>query len=181
MKVLPAAKSLAFSLLLLLPAASQSQNMVADWDAIAENTIVTVGLKSPAGSTVFYAYVDVAVYDAVNSINHQHRPFAVRVDAPRGASIDAAVIASAHDVLVHFFPAQQAALDADEAASLGALANSQAKTDGITAGESVAARWIARRANDGLEAPIVYTWGSGPGVWQPAPPFPPPLPRGWEP
>jgi hypothetical protein len=104
----------------------------------------------------------------------RHRPFAVSVAAPRGAAIDAAVIASAHDVLVHYFPAQQAVLDADEDTSLGALQNSQGKMDGEFVGEKVAAKWIAMRANDGLEAPIVYTWGSGPGVWQPVPPFPPP-------
>ena len=174
MKVLAGTRTLAACLSLALPVASHGQNAVADWDAIANNTIVTVGGKSPAGSMVLFAYTDVAVYDSVNSITHRHRPFAVSVAAPRGASLDAAVIASAHDVLVHYFPAQQAALDADEATSLGALPNSQATTDGVSVGEAVAARWIALRANDGLEAPIVYTWGSGPGDWQPVPPFPPP-------
>jgi hypothetical protein len=174
MKGLSAVKALTVSLMLLLPAASRSQNVVADWDAIALNTIVAVGLKPPSSAPDFFSYVAVAEYDSVNSIDHRHRPFAVSVAAPRGASIDAAVIASAHDVLVHYFPLQQGALDADEYASLGALQNSQAKANGKSVGENVAARWIAMRANDGLEAPIVYTWGSGPGVWQPVPPFPPP-------
>jgi len=173
MKAGIAIKASAVALLLLPAAHSRSQNVVADWDAIASNAIVSAG-KSPAASFVFFAYVDVAVYDAVNSIDRRHRPFAVSVNAPRGASVDAAAVAAAHDVLVHYFPLQQAALDADEAASLGAMQNSQAKTDGISVGEAVAAKWIALRANDGVEAPIVYTWGSGPGVWQPAPPFPPP-------
>jgi PAP2 superfamily len=175
MKAGIAIKAFALALLLLPTVQSRSQNVVADWDAIASNTIVTVGGKSPAGSFVFFAYVDVAVYDAVNSIDHRHRPFAVSVNAPRGASVDSAVVAAAHDVLVHYFPAQQTVLDADEAASLGAMQNSQAKADGISVGEAVAAQWIALRANDGVEAPIVYTWGSGPGVWQPVPPFPPPV------
>jgi len=174
MKLRPVTHALSLSLLLLLPIASHSQNPIADWDAITQNTVVTVGLRSPAAAFVFFAYVNVAEYDAVNSINHHYRPFAVSVNAPRSASIDAAVIASAHDVLVHYFPAQQPALDADEAASLGALPNSQGKTDGIAVGRAVAARWIAMRASDGVEAPVVYIPGSGPGVWQPVPPFPPP-------
>jgi hypothetical protein len=168
-------KAAAIGLLALSPVLSRSQNAVADWDAIALHSIVTVGLKSPAASFIFFAYVDVAVYDAVNAINHRNRPFAVHLDAPRGASIDAAVIASAHDVLVHLFPAQQADLDADEIASLNALSNSQSKAEGISVGRAVAAKWIALRANDGLEAPITYVWGSGPGIWEPVPPFPPPV------
>jgi hypothetical protein len=174
MKALAGARVLAAGLVLALPVILHGQNAVADWNAIASNTIVTVGGKSPAGSMVFFAYAHVAVYDAVNSITRQHRPFAVSVAAPRGASPDAAVITAAHDVLVHYFPAQQATLDADEAASLGALPNSQGKTDGITVGSAVAARWLALRASDGVEAPISYVWGTGPGDWEPIPPFPPP-------
>jgi hypothetical protein len=174
MKAFAGFRVLAAGLLLALPLASHSQNAVADWNAIAANTIVTVGGKSPAACMVYFAYTHVAVYDAVNSITRGHRPFAVSVAAPRGASLDAAVIAAAHDVLVHYFPTQQATLDANEDASLGALPNSQSKTDGIIVGQSVAAQWLALRANDGVEAPVVYVWGTAPGDWQPVPPFPPP-------
>jgi hypothetical protein len=175
MKACCAVKALAIGLLLLPSAVLRSQNVVADWDAIAANTIVTVGGKSPAASFVFFAYVDIAVYDAVNAIEHRHRPFAVSVHAPKGASVDAAVVTAAHDVLVHYFPLQQSALDADEDTSLGALSDSQVKTDGMNVGEAVAAKWIDLRANDGVEAPIVYVWGHGPGIWEPVPPFPPPV------
>jgi hypothetical protein len=174
MKARCAAKAIVIGLL-LLPAVLRSQNVVADWDAIAANTIVTVGGAAPASSFIFFAYVDVAVYDAVNSIEHRDRPFALRVRAPRGASVDAAVITAAHDVLVHYYPLQQAALDADEDASLAAIPNSQAKTDGMTVGQAVAASWIDLRANDGVNAPITYVWGHGPGIWEPVPPFPPPV------
>src|ERR1035437_4064120 len=86
-------------LLLLSPVAGICQNVVSEWDAISLNSIVFQAKK--ASAAVLFAYVDVAMYDAVNSINHQYPPFAVRVDAPRGASVDAAVVAAAHDVLVH--------------------------------------------------------------------------------
>jgi hypothetical protein len=174
MKARCVVKALAIGLL-LLPAMLRGQNVVADWNAIASNTIVTVGGTSPAASFIFFAYVDVAVYDAVNSIEHRNRPFAVRVPAPRGASVDAAVITAAHDVLVRYFPHQQAALDADEDASLAAIPDSQAKTDGMTVGQGVAANWIDLRMNDGVNAPITYVWGHGPGIWEPVPPFPPPV------
>ena len=60
MKAGIAIKASAVALLLLPAAHSRSQNVVADWDAIASNAIVSAG-KSPAASFVFFAYVDVAV------------------------------------------------------------------------------------------------------------------------
>jgi hypothetical protein len=161
------------SLLLFASMTGVCQNAVSDWDAISLNTIVIQGQKPSAA--VLFAYVSVAMYDSVSSINHQYTPFAVRVDAPRHASVDAAVVAAAHDVLVHYFPASQTDLDAAESASLGKIADAQSKIDGINVGTAVAARWIAMRSGDGFEAPITYVWGHGPGIWEPVPPFPPPI------
>jgi hypothetical protein len=161
---------------LLLAAATQAQNPVADWDANALTAILTAK-KSPVVSFVYFAYVDVAMFDAVNSIDRRFKPFAVSVDAPRGASQDAAVIAAAHDVLAHYFPNQQSTLDAQEAASLATIPDGQPRTDGIAIGQAVAAQWISLRANDGLEAHVVYTPGHGPGIWEPVPTFPAPPPN----
>jgi hypothetical protein len=161
---------------LLLAATTQAQNPVADWDANALAAILTAK-KSPVVSFVYFAYVDVAMFDAVNSIDRRFKPFAVSVDAPRGASQDAAVIAAAHDVLAHYFPNQQSALDAQEAASLAAIPDGQPRTDGIAIGQAVAAQWISLRANDGLEAHVIYTPGHGPGIWEPVPTFPAPPPN----
>jgi hypothetical protein len=132
-------------------------------------------------SGIFFAYEAVAMYDAANSIQRRYQPFAVSADAPKGDSVDAAVVAAAHDVLVHYFQDQQGVLDSLEANSLGKIADSQAKTDSIAGGQAVAQRWNDLRTGDGLEAPIQYVWGHGPGIWEPVPPFPPPatpwLPR----
>jgi len=159
---------------LLVPASALSQNVAADWNAIGRTTIVTVGQKPPSSSGIFFAYEAVAMYDAANSIQRRYQPFAVSVDAPKGASVDAAVVAAAHDVLVHYFHNQQGVLDALEVNSLSQIADSQAKTDGIAVGQAVAQRWNELRTGDGLEAPIQYVWGHGPGIWEPVPPFPPP-------
>ena len=55
MKSLVGARVLTACLLLAPPVALHGQNAVADWDAIAQNTVVTVGGKSPAAWTVFFA------------------------------------------------------------------------------------------------------------------------------
>jgi hypothetical protein len=157
--------------------ASPAQNAVANWHAITETTVVATAKKSPSVAFVYFAYVDVAMYDAVNSIGGRFKPFAVETHAPRGASRDAAAATAAHDVLVHYFPTQASTLDADLAASMATIADGQAKTDGISVGKAVAAQWLALRTGDGLEAPVVFVWGHGPGIWEPVPTYPAPPPN----
>jgi len=165
-------------------ATSVAANAVADWHAVAETVIPASGRKN-AVALPHYAYVDVAMYDAVNAINHRHRPFAVDVHAPRGASEDAAAAQAAHDVLSHFFaspPATNAAtnaatIEAALTASLAAIPDGPSKTDGVNVGKMVAAQWLSLRAGDGLEKAIPYTPGSGPGVWVPVPNYPAPPPN----
>jgi hypothetical protein len=158
-------------------AEANAQNAVADWDANTLNAVVTTAKKAPAVAPVYFAYVTVAMFDAANSIDRRYEPFAVSVRAPRGASVDAAVIAAAHDVLAHYFPAQQSTLDAEQVASLAALHDGTSKSDGMTVGQAVALQWLALRAGDGVEAPIVYTPGHGPGIWEPVPNYPAPPPN----
>src|SRR5216683_8246192 len=107
----------------------QAQNVVIDWNKIASTTIVTNVNQSSALSGVWFAYVHLAVYDAVNAIDRRHQPYLFTTDAPDGASKDAAAAAAAHRVLVTYFPSQQAGpagLDAQFAASLAAISDSPA-------------------------------------------------------
>jgi hypothetical protein len=159
-----------------LASESFAQNPIADWHSVMESSVASTGRKN-AVALPYFAYVDVAMYDAVNSIDQRFQPFAVDLHAPRGASKDAAAASAAHDVLTHYFPTQAATFDAALAASLAAIADSQSKTDGINVGKAVAAQWLALRAGDGLEAAIVYTPGHGPGIWEPVPTYPAPPPN----
>ena len=152
-----------------LPAGAR--NVVTDWTAIASTAIVKNGGKTPGASSVWFAYASIAVYDAVNAITGQYRPFYYQGPGARNVSIDAAAVAAAHKVLVNYFPSQQADLDNQYTASLAGInADPQIKAAGVTVGEAAAAALIAARANDGLEANVPYTPGTGPGVWQPTPP-----------
>ena len=51
---------------------------------------------SPAEGHTIFAYVAIAVYDAVMAVEGGYEPFAVDIDAPDGASPEAAVAAAAH-------------------------------------------------------------------------------------
>ena len=153
-----------------------AQGVVETWHSVMESLIPASGRKN-AVALPQYAYVDVAMYDAVNSIDRRYRAFAVNVAAARDASKDAAAAQAAHDVLLSHLPSQAVALDAAFASSLSLIPDGQSKTAGIAVGKAVASRWLALRAGDGLEAPLTYTWGSGPGVWQPVPTYPAPPPN----
>ncbi len=149
---------------------AESQNVVSDWNMIAARTITLNAGKPPGPSGIYLAIVHLAVYDAVNSIDKRFKPYASSPNAPPGASLEAAAIASAHRTLVSMFPAQQGALDADYAASLANIPDSQSKDDGIAVGEAAAQAILDLRANDGREANVVYVPGHGPGIWEPTPP-----------
>lgn len=147
------------------------QNAVTDWNSIASTTIVTNGGKSPGAASVWFTYSSLAVYDAVNAITGHYQPFYYHILGPGSASIDAAAVAAAHRVLVNYFPSQQIALDNQFKASLGKItADAGAKTAGVAVGEAAATAVISARTDDGLEAHVTYTPGTGPGAWIPTPP-----------
>jgi hypothetical protein len=121
------------------------------------------------------AYVHAAVYDAVNAIDGRYTVYAVRpTTSPIGASPDAAVAAAAYTVLTTVFPgltpAQREWLDAQYAAALAAIPDGPAKTDGVAVGTEVATAFMALRSGDGRNAPVPYTFQSGPGQYQRTPP-----------
>lgn len=148
-------------------AVSSGRDAVITWNTIMLRTVVTNGLQSPPASFVYGAYVQAAVYNAVVAIEGRYQAYESNLPRSRRASIEAAVATAAHDVLVHYFPLQQAALDADYTASLEAIKDGTAKSDGIQVGAVAADELIALRAEDGLNADIGFTMpAAGPGVWQ---------------
>lgn len=146
-------------------------DMVLDWNAHAANAIVGVAGQRPERGLIRLAMVQVAIYDAVNAIEgYPFEAYGVSPNVVSPASPLAATAAAAHDVLVALFPAQQADLDAKYSASLTTIPDGPAKTNGISVGQRTAAGILALRANDGRDAVVPYTPGSGPGVWMPTPP-----------
>jgi hypothetical protein len=72
-------------------------------------------------------------------------------------------VAAAHQVLVTYVPSAQANLDEAYAASLAQLPDGKAKTRGIAFGTRAADNLIRLRANDGRNAPILFTQPPAPG------------------
>lgn len=154
---------------------SPPDTYVASWDATATQAFTAAAL-TPAEGHVIFAYLAIAEYDSVMAIDGGYKPFAVDVDAPEGASAEAAVNEAAYRILVHYLPAQKTTiLDPAYLAAMGTIPASQAKDDGTSTGKAVADLLIAQRADDGFRASVTYTPPNPPipGVWLPTAPTPP--------
>lgn len=137
-----------------LPAGNAAQQ----WDKIAEDTVVGAGAFQGEGF-VYLAYVSKAMDGAVNPGQRN------------GQNSDAAVTQAAYDILVNYFPSQQANLSALHDAALAAIPDGPAKRNGIMYGDLAAAKVIRDRTSDGLMTPIATTspytpLAPGPGVWR---------------
>ncbi|WP_158749839.1 vanadium-dependent haloperoxidase [Acidobacterium sp. S8] len=133
---------------LLFGAAVAKADAVLDWNLIAVNTAITNG-QSPYAQARYAAIVQLAVFEAVNTITGDYRPYLGSIVAPHGASPDAAAIQAAYRVLSTYFPASASTLDTARANSLASIPDGQAKNDGIATGDAAALAMIALRANDG--------------------------------
>jgi hypothetical protein len=163
--------ALSFAIAFLVITGLNAQNVVVQWNGIASTTIVTNAKEVSVASGAWFAYVHLAMYDAVNAIDHRFKPYIFTTNAPIGASQDAAAIAAAHYVLVYYFPSQAATLDSQFSTSLAAIPDSPANVSaGVVIGEAAAKELIAARLDDGLLANVPYTPPIGPGFYQRTPP-----------
>jgi len=153
--------------------------VISDWNAIAVDTLVGDTTKQPVEDILYMAFVQAAVYNAVVGVEGRYEPYRFHARAPRGASVRAAAVAAAHQVLVTYVPSARAALDDDYAESLAQIPDGKAKTHGIAFGTRAADSLIRLRAHDGRNAPILFTQPAAPGVWRPTPPAMLPMSAPW--
>jgi membrane-associated phospholipid phosphatase len=145
---------------------------VLDWNVIAVDTAVADG-QNPFAQARYAAIVQLAVFEAVNAITGDYRPYIGSIVAPHGASADAAAIQAAYRVLITYFPGSATPLDAARTKSLELIHDAQAKSKGIATGEAAANTLIALRANDGSSPAQFKVPGAPvPGEWQATPSCP---------
>ena len=153
------------AVLLLAGAPGARADVVTDANAKAAE----IASKHPATpiSVRMMAIVQVSVFEAANAITGRYSPYRVKVTAPAGASVDAAVAAATRTALLKLMPTQQALIDADYQAALKPIPDGTAKTGGIAVGEQAAAAVLASCANDGSVAPNTYRPYTTAGVYVP--------------
>ena len=157
---------------LLLGSVLVNADVVLDWNAIAVDTAIANG-TNPFAQARYMAMVQLAVFEAVNSIKGEYKPYLGTITAPARASAEAAAAQAAHDVLFQSFKNSQVTLDQQLAATLALIPDGQAKQDGIAVGKAAAAAILALRANDGSAPLTFYTPGPpDPGAYQATPSCP---------
>ena len=111
---------------LFLGAGAAQANVVLQWNEIAVRTLTSQNpALNPFAQARFAAIVQLAVFEAVNSITGDYQgylgspsaPTGVSVSAPIGSSPEAAAVAAAYRVLITFFGAGAGATETTAAPS----------------------------------------------------------------
>jgi hypothetical protein len=163
-----AARALAAAL--ALPPLAAAADPVLEWN---ETAVHTMAGQNPFAQARFAAITQIAVFEAVNAVTRDYEPYLVTIEAPAGASPEAAAVAAAHGVLTVYFPAQAASLAAARDASLASIPAGPPRDQGLAVGAAAAAALVAARADDGSAPPAFHLPGSADaGVWQLTPSCP---------
>ena len=176
--------------------AEPAANPVVAWNEIAGDAalVCLAPTNNPLHEARMYAMMHVAIHDAVNAIDRRSQPYAFDGTAAPDASVEAAVAAAAHDVLVPTllaipapFPpacgqAAAAMVEAEYVTAVNAMPNGAAKAAGLAVGQEAAAAILALRANDGSDTPLIVTdmpQGTRPGEYRFTPGTPFQFAPGW--
>jgi len=142
-------------------------DVLTDWN---EKTVafVTPKMVPTAGQRVV-ATVQLAMFDAINSVDRRYKPYLVQLPATATTSREAAAATAAAAVLAGLHPQAEAEFKSAGTAYLATLPDGEGKSEGIRLGEAIAAKILATRATDGADAPDAYRPRTAPGVYIPTP------------
>jgi hypothetical protein len=152
----------------LMPALAAA-GVIVDWNNQLLQAVKETSTNPPNASRAM-AMTSAAVFDAVNSIEGNFKPYHFTGFAAAGASAEAAAAQAAHDVMLHLFPTQSVALGSALSTSLAGLSDPAGKAAGVALGAAAAQSIIELRSADGANTTVPYLPGSDPGQWRPTPP-----------
>jgi hypothetical protein len=160
-------------------AASEPATVLLNWDQFAVEATSNMPTATPPGAgmtppvaSLHVAMAELAMYDAVNAIDRTREPYLRGLPrASRTASKSAAAATAAYKVLVGFQPPLadniKANLKVLYDATLAAIPDGRRENAGIRIGNAVAAKMLAKRANDGRFVPYSFTALNVVGKWRP--------------
>ena len=156
------------------PATSSAQpNPVIEWNQTLLKIVRTPGAQpATIHSTRNLAMLHIAIFEAVNSIDHSFEPYSDHMHrASSRASRQAAADQSAHDVLIALYPSFASTLDSQLQEDLSQIPYGEDKNDGVKVGQAAAAEILALRSNDGSAAtPPPFVPRNQPGFYKLTPP-----------
>jgi len=151
-----------------------SADMVLTWNLAGTLAVRNSGSVPPIFPMMesrMYAMINVAMHDALNTIEARYARYALTIPVNGDANANAAVAQAAHDVIVALIPNQKQAADSLLALSIDTITGVN-KDLGIEIGKAAAQAMLNKRANDGAStAQIPYVPGTLPGQYRNTPPF----------
>ncbi|MCI0359908.1 MAG: phosphatase PAP2 family protein [Planctomycetaceae bacterium] len=164
----------------LLPAKAQPEDIVVDrgtrssdvvlsWNAelldadAADHARAAPDQGGPTRASRAFAIVSAAMFDALNSITHNHRPYLTELRGYDQADRRAAVTAAAYHTLVALYPQRTDAFDEALDRWLDKIRRGESRMKGLELGRKVAEAILAERADDGWDAPSNYAPVNQPG------------------
>jgi hypothetical protein len=158
--------AMAIAMLVAFASCVARADTITDWNETSIEVMKAARVTGNPWSRTL-AMVHVAMHDAVNSVQGRYTRYLATMPAVPGASAEAAAAAAARHILVNLFPNQKAMVDHAYSASITAIPDGAAKSQGIALGEQVAAAVQAERSADGTSVPDAYRPITSPGVWVP--------------
>lgn len=155
------------------PSTTAPVNPVIEWNRTLLKIVRTPGAQPPTiHSTRNFAILHIAIFDAVNNIDREFKPYLVNLpQVSRKASVQAAADQAAHDVLSSLYPSFATALDSELQTDLDQIPYGQDKSDGIEAGKVSAAAILSSRSKDGSDLNLPpFVPKPQPGEYQLTPP-----------
>jgi len=144
-------------------ASAARADVITDWDAKVTSVASPAALGEREATIV-----DLAMFDAVNSVFRQYRGYVTREEGFEHASAEAAAATAAATVLARLHPEKAADFAAAHAEYLKGLGGDPAALAlGRQLGERVALKVFDSRAHDGATSPDPYRPLTQPGVYVP--------------
>lgn len=147
-------------------------DMVLYWNEKA--SIVLTGPNTPPAQARYFAMIQIAVHDALNSIKPKFQRFALLNERQKTASPDAAVASAAYWTIKKLNLQGSNPIDQWYTESLGTIQDGQSKEDGKILGEHSADAIIANRSTDNFlqaNVQIAQPEGIAPGEYRSTLPF----------
>jgi hypothetical protein len=143
-------------------ATGKNAAVITTWNQVTASVVTA----NPA-AYLFYSFVHLAMYNAVNGITGRYELYRWDQYADMNASPEAAAAAAAHRVLSTYFPASAATFDAQLAASLAPIPSGPRRDRGVAYGRLAADHIISLRAGDGRGATVDWQsqTGGAAGKW----------------
>jgi hypothetical protein len=139
---------------------------ITDWNIEAGKILIAAEMPTPPASRAM-AIVHTAAFEAANALTHRYPAPLLKLEAAKGASIDAAIAAAFRGALVQLAPAQKSVVEDVYQKVLANIADGPAKDAGIATGAAAASQVLALRADDGAAALESYRPYTKPGVYVP--------------